>query len=396
MSFTPISAFAVVVLCFAIGEVISYKTKGYVSSFIFAIAVVIFFGSSVHLFPEDLIEIAGLSNILTTFGMGLMFVSVGSNLKFSELLAEWKTIVVSLVSLLGVILICFTLGTAIWGREYALSAIGTICGGLGSTLVTSDFAAKAGRTDIAIFVTTMMTFQSLVGIPIASVCLAKSTHKFIADGKMLRDAPSKVRNINIKFISGWPVYMQSNMMYFARLALVAWLGEWISRTTGVNVTVCYLFLGFFATEIGFLEKGSLKKCGGEGFVLLGAYAYLMINFLSLTFGELFEMLYPIVGLLLVGAAAAGIAGLLAGSLLHWDPWISVAVGVTCLIGYPFTYGLAAEAVNSNTRGKGYTEVEIQRLTNYVLPKMVIGGVTSVSIASVLIAAYLAPMIFSVG
>ena len=102
MSFTPISAFAVVVLCFAIGEVISYKTKGYVSSFIFAIAVVIFFGSSVHLFPEDLIEIAGLSNILTTFGMGLMFVSVGSNLKFSELLAEWKTIVVSLVSLLGV------------------------------------------------------------------------------------------------------------------------------------------------------------------------------------------------------------------------------------------------------------------------------------------------------
>ena len=41
----------------------------------------------------------------------------------------------------------------------------------------------------------------------------------------------------------------------------------------------------------------------------------------------------------------------------------------------------------------FSEEEIQRLTNYVLPKMVIGGVVSVSIVSVIIAAYIGPMIF---
>ena len=74
-------------------------------------------------------------------------------------------------------------------------------------------------------------------------------------------------------------------------------------------------------------------------------------------------------------------------------WLSIAVGVTCLIGDPFTYGLAVETVNSNVTGRDYTEAEIGRLTNYVLPKMVIGGVTSVSIVSVLIAAYIGPMLF---
>ena len=52
-----------------------------------------------------------------------------------------------------------------------------------------------------------------------------------------------------------------------------------------------------------------------------------------------------------------------------------------------------EAVNGSTFGKNFTEEEIQRLTNYVLPKMVIGGVISVSIVSVIIAAYISPLLF---
>ena len=147
------------------------------------------------------------------------------------------------------------------------------------------------------------------------------------------------------------------------------------------------------TELGFLERGSLKKSGGEQIVLLGSYAYLLINFLSLTFTELLQMMVPILGLLVIGALIAALAAVVVGKVLKWDPWLSAAVGVTCLLGYPFTYGIAMEAVNGNTFGKNFSEEEVQRLTNYVLPKMVIGGVVSVSIVSVIIAAYIGPMIF---
>lgn len=393
MSWNAIMAFAVVVLSFGIGDIIAIKTKGYVSSFIFTIAIFMIFGATLHWLPPNLIEIAGLSNILITYGIVLTFVNIGSSLKFNELVAEWKTIVVSIGALIGVIIMCFSIGTLIFGREYAISAIGTICGGLGATLVTSGAAENAGRPDIAIFVTTMMTFQNLVGVPIASVCLNRACNKFIADGRMAVDEESKIKGFNIKIFPDTPPIAQGMMMYFAKLAIVGVIGSLFSQFTGLNATVCYLLMGFLFTELGFLERGSLKKSGGENLVLLGSFSYLLINFLSLTFTELIQMMFPIFGLLLLGAGIASLAAIVVGKFLKWNPWLSAAVGVTCLIGYPMTYGLAMEAVNSHTFGKDYNEEETQRLTNYVLPKMVIGGVTSVSIASVIIAAYIAPTLF---
>lgn len=395
MSWTPITAFAVVVIFFAIGDIIAIKTKGLVSSFLFTVAMIMIFGASMHVLPENLIETAGLSNILVTYGIVLTFVNIGSNLKFNELIAEWKTVVVSLGAMAAVILMGFTLGTVIFGREYALASIGTICGGLGSTLVTSDLAAKAGRNDIAVFVTTMMTFQSLVGILISSVCLNRACGRYISSGRIKQDEGSSAKTFNIKIIPDFPPIAQGPMMSFARLAVVGVIGELVSKFTGVNSTVCYLLCGFLMTELGFLERGSLKKSGGEQIVLLGSYAYLLINFLSLTFTELLQMMAPIFGLLVIGAIVAALAAVVVGKVLKWDPWLSAAVGVTCLLGYPFTYGIAMEAVNGNAFGKNFSETEIQRLTNYVLPKMVIGGVVSVSIVSVIIAAYIGPMIFGV-
>lgn len=393
MSWTPITAFAVVVIFFAIGDIIAIKTKGLVSSFLFTVAMIMIFGASMHVLPENLIETAGLSNILVTYGIVLTFVNIGSNLKFNELIAEWKTVVVSLGAMAAVILMGFTLGTVIFGREYALASIGTICGGLGSTLVTSDLATKAGRGDIAVFVTTMMTFQSLVGILISSVCLNRACGRYIAEGRIKQDESSQAKHFNIKIIPDFPPIAQGPMMSFARLAVVGVIGELVSKLTGANSTVCYLLFGFLMTELGFLERGSLKKSGGEQIVLLGSYAYLLINFLSLTFTELLKMMVPILGLLVIGAIVAALAAVVVGKVLKWDPWLSAAVGVTCLLGYPFTYGIAMEAVNGNTFGRNFSEEEIQRLTNYVLPKMVIGGVVSVSIVSVIIAAYIGPMIF---
>ena len=58
MTWTPIMAFAAVVICFAIGDIIALKTKGLVSSFIFTIVIFMIFGATLHIFPEDMIEIA--------------------------------------------------------------------------------------------------------------------------------------------------------------------------------------------------------------------------------------------------------------------------------------------------------------------------------------------------
>lgn len=156
---TAILAFLIVTLSFAIGDMISMKTKGMISSFVFTILIFVIFGGTLHIFPEDMIATAGLSNMLVSFGMGLIFTNIGSSLNARELASQWKTILVTLCGMALVTVFCFTLGTAIFGREQALSAVGTLCGGFGATVLTSELANAAGRADIAIFVTVMMTLQ---------------------------------------------------------------------------------------------------------------------------------------------------------------------------------------------------------------------------------------------
>ena len=64
-----------------------------------------------------------------------------------------------------------------------------------------------------------------------------------------------------------------------------------------------------------------------------------------------------------------------------------------MLGYPVTYAVAMEVVNGAAFGKNYTPEEMENMTNYVLPKMLISGVVSVSVASVLLASAVAPYIF---
>lgn len=396
---TAITAFLIVTIVFGIGDVIALKTKGLVSSFVFTILVFVILGGTLHVFPENMIEVAGLSNILVTYGMALTFVNIGCNLKLEELISEWKTVVITIIGLVGVVIFGFTIGQIVFGREYALSAVGTICGGFGSTVLTSELANAAGRADIAIFVTVMMTFQNLVGAPIASICLNREANRFIRSGGMNlaasqpADAASGKTRRGIKIFPDAPVWMQTPMMYFAKIALVGFIGECFSKLTGLNTTVCYLIFGFLAAELGFLERGSLKKSGSENLILLGSYAYLLVNYLTLPIEDLLKMLFPVFGLLICGAVIVSIFAGIGGKLLGWSPFAGIAVGVSCLLGYPLTYGLASEAVNSNILGKDYTEEQIMLLQNHLIPKMVIGGVVSVSIVSVIIASIIGPMIF---
>ena len=83
-----------------------------------------------------------------------------------------------------------------------------------------------------------------------------------------------------------------------------------------------------------------------------------------------------------------------GKLFKWSPALSIAAGFSCMFGYPITYTVAMEVVQGVTDGGDYTEQEVQRLTDYVLPKMLIAGVTTVSVASVVLAGVVAPMIFA--
>ena len=78
-----------------------------------------------------------------------------------------------------------------------------------------------------------------------------------------------------------------------------------------------------------------------------------------------------------------------GKVLGCSPYTSAAVGVTCMLAYPATQIITTEGVDSFE----WEGDERQKAMDYILPKMIIGGFVTVTIASVAFASIIGPIIF---
>lgn len=127
--------------------------------------------------------------------------------------------------------------------------------------------------------------------------------------------------------------------------------------------------------------------------MLATYASIAASFVSMTFAQFGKLLIPVIGLLLMGAVGVIILTVIIGKFLKWSPWLSIAVGISCMFGYPVTYSIAMEISAGVCKGKNFTQVEEQRVVDYLMPKMIVAGTVSVSIASVLLASTIIPIVF---
>ena len=375
-------------------EEVAVKTKGVISSILVAIFLLLLLGGTFQLLPADLMDLSGLNGLIPTFGMGLILVNVGSLMNLNDMKREWKTVVVSLAGILGIALIDLTLGTMIFGRERALAAIPPTAGGTAVTLMMTEAANEAGRPEIGSFVAAITALQILVGLPIASFCLRKAARGFIQAGEHKKQEEKKGREINLRVVPKLPEILDSSStVQFARLGIVAVLAQLCTNVTGISTGVTFLVFGIAAGALGVIEKGSLKTAGGEGLLMLATYAFVASSFVSMKFSDFGELLVPVLGLLLMGAAGVVLIASAAGRLLKWNPYLAVAVGVACLFGYPVTYAVAMEVAGGVTKDGGFTPEEEQRVIDYLLPKMLVAGVVSVSLTSVVLGGIIIPYLF---
>ena len=82
----------------------------------------------------------------------------------------------------------------------------------------------------------------------------------------------------------------------------------------LNSTILCLILGVIFTEIGFLDRNALQKANAYGLLLLGLIALLPGNFSSISFSSLLDMIIPIIGILIIGAAGISIFAIITGKM----------------------------------------------------------------------------------
>ena len=97
---TPMFSFLIFVLFYAIGDWISNLTKSKVSGMLIAMLLYLI-GFQTGLIPASSINDTGVPAIASNFAIMMILVGMGTMLHFNEMIAQWKTVVVALVALLG-------------------------------------------------------------------------------------------------------------------------------------------------------------------------------------------------------------------------------------------------------------------------------------------------------
>ena len=379
-------ALTIILVVYAIGDFIATKSKAiismlFVASILFAIGF--WNGLPATIFQDSTLQLfAGVT-------VGLMLVHMGTTIKLKELIAEWKTVVLVLCSTIGICLGVYFIGQLFINRFEALIAAPIVGGGVVAFLVMSDALQKAGA-NIVLFGSMVLILQGVIGFPIASILCKKGALRLrgmIRNGQLTAGAAEGTDEENkkskLKFIPDVPEKYRGANFMLAKLAIVACLAQYLSNLTGgkVNMLVICLVLGVFFHEFGFLEEGAMEKANGFTFVIGAVLTNVFANLANTTPGQLVSMIKPMIIIFVIGLASCALISIVIGKIFGESWYMSFALGVTALFGFPGTYIVPSEVA----KAVGETEEEQHIILQHIMPRMLIAGMVSVSIVSVLFA-----------
>lgn len=387
-------ALAILIFVLFIGEMISIRTKAWIPS-IFVSGVLFLIGYWTF-FPEDIVALAGVPPVVATMLIYLLITNMGTLLSLEELKNQWRTILIALSGILGIVAFLFAIGTFLFDVETVVVAIPPLVGGLVSALIMSEGATAAGLPTLAVFAIVIYVVQGFAGYPLTSIMLKR-------EGRMLLE---KYRNNELpeqnlvsakqpaehvkpvrepKMFARMPEKYNTDFFKFFRLSLVAYFAYLVSTLAAPVVEIspfvlCLLF-GVIARSIGFLEKHPLMKANGFGFAIMALLLYIFDGLKTATPSMMLEILYPLIGCIVIGVAGMYVFSFFMGKVLKVSKEMAFAVSLTALYGFPADYIITNEVINSLTKDEKEREV----LTSHMLPPMLVAGFITVTIVSVILA-----------
>ena len=382
-------ALCLVLLALTLGDVISAMTKAFVPSvFVSAIIFVIGFWT---IFPADIVDLSGIGNPLAQLAILLLITHMGTLMSLKELASQWRTIIISLAGIVGICVGAVALGTVVFDWDTAIIATPPLTGGLVASIMMADAATAKGLNDLAVLAILVYVAQGFAGYPLTSILLRKEGNKLLSDfrsGKIKSSAKSEVEETikeesKLRIIPKLPEKYDTTYMVLLRVAIVALVAVKLEGLTGGTISkyVIALVLGAIASEMGLIDRKPLVKSGSFGILITSLMAFVMAGLAKATPDTLAEMAMPLIGIIVFGVVGMGIFSIIAGKLLGISKEMSFAVALTALYGFPPNYIITEDV----SKALAETPEEKEFLMDQMLPQMLVGGFTTVTIASVIIA-----------
>lgn len=399
-------AFVICAAVYIIGEVVSNLTKAWIPS-VFVTAVVILVGYWTVL-PPTLISDSVLIPFGGTLGLYLIIAHMGTVISLQQLKEQLKTIVACLVGLAGMCIFCLVICPMVMDRNYVIAGLPPLTGGIVAATTMMNAAQEAGLAEAAIFAIAMYCVQGFAGYPLTAVCLQLEGKKMLKDFrsgavKLEKKAGGEVDEVNGKLVDAaapkkklippLPAKYNSTVVILGKLGIVVWIATQCAKIPlpligKLSGAVWALIIGIVLTNIGFLDENSLNKANSYGYIMFALMMYIFDGLKDCTPEMLGSIILPMIILIVVGVAGMAVAVFIIAKIMKMPFCLSLATALTALYGFP-PNAIITESVCT---ALAETPEEKEYLMSKMFPAMIVGGFTTVTITSVIIAGAFAKML----
>lgn len=381
----------VVMIAMSIGDIVSMKTKAFVPS-VFVTAFVFLIGFW-YIFPSDVVSKATLGMPVALVAMYLLVTHMGTLMNVRELISQWRTVVISLAGVVGIILFLMTIGVFVLGRETAIVGAPPLTGGIVAAIIMKDAATSIGNDNLAVIAILVYVVQGFVGYPLTALLLKREGKRLLdiyknSDIKINITQENTIKKEVKTLLPAIPEKYNTTYLILARLAFVAWLADIFTKLVNTHIfkasflspLVTCLIFGVIAAEIGIVDRQPLNKANTFGWMMTVLMAFIFEGLNKATPDMLKQVAIPLLGIIFIGVIGLLILSFIVGKILKESPYMSIPIALNALYGFPPNFILTNEVINSLSDD----EDELKYLSQIMVPKMLIGGFTSVTIASVII------------
>ncbi|MDW0108797.1 hypothetical protein [Sporosarcina aquimarina] len=341
------------------------------------------------IFPANLLELsqfAALGAIL----IGPAIVHMGTMIPISLVKTQYKAVIIALGGVIFSGILILIIVPLIFDYPTAVAGVGPISGGIIALLVTTEKLKELGLTSIVIIPALVVAFQGVAGMPLAMHFMKKysgvmqkqiDAGTFVSmTGKSFSEEETEEQAVTKK---SSPLRSSAILKLFF-VFTGAGIGVALGTVTPIHYTLWCLAIGIIGLKLGAFESSELQRANSFTIAMLGIIFVVIGTMAGVTPKDVLENLPAILAILAIGTIGISIGGYLTAKLVKWHPYKGMPVALTALFGFPGDYILCEEVSRSCARN----EKEEKLIFNELLAPMIIGGFTTVTVASVIIAGIL--------
>lgn len=396
-------AFVICAVAYIIGEYVAKITKAWVPS-VFVTAAVLLIGYWT-IIPQEVVSDSMLIPFGSTIGIYLLITHMGTVISLKQLIQQWRTIVVCLSGLAGMMLLGYFVAPLLIDKTLVIAGLPPLTGGIVAATMMQSAAQEAGLEVAAVFAIAMYCIQGFAGYPITAICLQTEGKRLLKDfrsGNVVLTETDRREMASVgmtvvaddsdrkTLIPKIPDKWNSPVLMLGKLGLVGWLATQLGAITGISGAIWALVLGVFFTTIGFLETNLLNRANSYQIIMFALMMYVFDGLKTCTPAMLKSIIIPMIVLIVIGVAGMAAFAFIISKVLKMSFPLAFANGLTALYGFPCD----AIITESTCNALGQTEEERQYLMSKMFPSMIVGGFVTVTITSVFIAGWFSSILLN--